>query len=336
MHRVSLFISFTMVAVLGLGAQDYSASAQSYSTPAPLKVPATDVVVFDQDSVLMRLRPDGQPEVLGKTILGTDYHLGFSTNISRDGKRVLFNDFGGARQTFVVNSDGSGRKALTFGDEAAKDTPAWSPDSRFIAYTLLDFNAPHGSSELYIMDADGTNQKRIFKLPNEHASAADPAWSPDGKQIAFALSDGNDGSIWVTDVNGTDVDGTKAHRLSAQSQKAYVGNPVWSPDGKKIAFHSKRNGNFDIHVVNVDGTNEKPLTQNAREDRCPTWSPDGKQLMFTSKRNGNSDIYLMNADGSNQTQITFTRQNEDHPSWARATTNPPTTNPPRTRPPGKR
>lgn len=318
MRKVNLFVSSMMVTVLSIGAHGYSVSAQNYSTRAPLKVPATDVIVFDQDSVLMRLRPDGQPEVLGKAILGANYHLGFSANISRDGKKVLFNDFEGARQTFVVNSDGSGRKALTFGNQAAKDNPAWSPDGRFIAYTSLDFDDPHGSSELYVMDADGINQRRVLKLPNDYVSAADPAWSPDGTQIVFALMDGDDSSLWVTNVNGA-----KAHRLSANSQIAQGSNPVWSPDGKKITYHSNRNGNFDIYVVNADGTNEKQLTQGARENRCPIWSPDGKQLMFTSKRNGSADLYLMNADGSNQTQITFTRQNEDHPSWARATITPP-------------
>jgi len=75
--------------------------------------------------------------------------------------------------------------------------------------------------------------------------------------------------------------------------------PPPSPD--MIAFHSGRDGNFEIYVMNADGTNPTRLTNNPAFDALPAWSPDGTKIAFFSDRDGNGDIYVMNADGTNPT-----------------------------------
>lgn len=84
--------------------------------------------------------------------------------------------------------------------------------------------------------------------------------------------------------------------------------PAWSPDGKKIAFESNRDthdGNYEIYVMNADGSNQTRLTNNKAFDMQPTWSPDGKKIIFVLLHyaGGPDQIYLMNADGSNQTNL---------------------------------
>ena len=84
--------------------------------------------------------------------------------------------------------------------------------------------------------------------------------------------------------------------------------PVFSPDGKKIAFTSW-DTNLDpataeVYVMNVDGTGRTRLTNNSFEDSYPAWSPDGSQLAFQSARDGNLEIYVMNADGTHQIRLT--------------------------------
>ena len=95
------------------------------------------------------------------------------------------------------------------------------------------------------------------------------------------------------------------------------GHSVFSPDGKKIAFESFREGNVEIYVMEASGNNPTRLTINAAKDSAPAWSVDGKQIAFASDRDSHSEIYTMNADGSNQTKVianNFTSSNSQ-PSW---------------------
>ncbi|MEH7648632.1 TolB family protein, partial [Bacillus toyonensis] len=93
--------------------------------------------------------------------------------------------------------------------------------------------------------------------------------------------------------------------------------PAWSPDGQKIAFSSFVNSDFQIYVMNADGSNPILLTNNAPgQNKEPTWSPDGQKIAFTSTRDGNQEIYVMNADGSNQTPITNNPANDSQAAWS--------------------
>ena len=83
------------------------------------------------------------------------------------------------------------------------------------------------------------------------------------------------------------------------------GKPFWSPDGKMIAFESNRGSNWEIYVMNADGSGQTNLTNNpTADDGTSFWSPDGKMIAFNSYRDGNFEIYVMNADGSGQKRLT--------------------------------
>jgi len=92
-------------------------------------------------------------------------------------------------------------------------------------------------------------------------------------------------------------------------------NPVWSPDGSKIAFASNKNGNWDIFVVNADGTNLTQLTDSPANEVDPTWSPDGSMIAFISDNEGEGDIYVMKADGSDVVNLTNSPSPERDPCW---------------------
>jgi len=86
--------------------------------------------------------------------------------------------------------------------------------------------------------------------------------------------------------------------------------------GSKIAFESNRDGNYEIYVMNADGSNATRLTNHVGSDRGPAWSPDGTRIAFTSNRNGNNEIYVMNADGSNPTRLTNNAASDSEPAWS--------------------
>ncbi len=163
-----------------------------------------------------------------------------------------------------------------------------------------------GNREIYVMDADGTNQTR---LSNNPAHDDLPSWSPDGTKVAFHSDRDGNFEIYVMNADGT-------NQINLTNNPGLDFQPSWSPDGTKIAFESVRDGNFEIYVMNADGTNPIRLTNNTAVDADPSWSPNGTKVAFHSNRDGNFEIYVMNADGTNQINLTNNPAGDEVPSWS--------------------
>ena len=125
---------------------------------------------------------------------------------------------------------------LTYND-ALDQTPVWSPDGERIAFV----SGGNLNSDIYVMNADGSGITRLTH--NNDASIRRPAWSPDGERIAFVFN----GDIYLMSADGSTVT-----RLTHNNADDWSSSPAWSPDGERIAF-SRRDGNTDIYVMNVDG-----------------------------------------------------------------------------------
>ena len=92
--------------------------------------------------------------------------------------------------------------------------------------------------------------------------------------------------------------------------------PKWSPDGSKIAFHSDRDGHFQIYIMDQDGSNQTRITRNNFNDMYPSWSPDGNKITFASDRDGPLQIYIMDVSGTNQQRITNHDADDAAPAWS--------------------
>ena len=118
------------------------------------------------------------------------------------------------------------------------------------------------------------------------------------------------------DIYTLKADGSDEIRLTYNPRPDAM--PSWSPDGKKMAFISARDGNSEIYIMNADGSNQTRLTDNPTFDLFPSWSPDSRKIIFNSKRDEDEGlrIYTMNADGSEQTRLTNEPYYEMYSSWS--------------------
>jgi Tol biopolymer transport system component len=142
-----------------------------------------------------------------------------------------------------------------------------------------------------------------------------PNWSPDGSRIVFDVNSfddphpkGGNLDIYVANANGTDP-----IRLTS---KMVDHDPVWSPEGTKIAYVHGWDDQAEIWVMDADGSNPRRLTDRRGPNLFRSWSPDGTKIAFASFDGSNADIYVMNADGSDLRRLTDDAAHEDQPAWS--------------------
>ena len=200
---------------------------------------------------------------------------------SPDGKQITYKSWGifnanGFFQSdiWVMDADGANQRNLT--NHIANDwNPAWSPDGMQIVFSsdrdkAWEFDA-WDNRDVHVMNADGTN---IINLTNHPAADTYPAWSPDGRQIAFSSDRNGNLEIYVMNADGTNP-------IKLTNHPAVDRVPDWSPDGLRIAFSTNRDGdwekkpndNWEVYVMNADGTNPINLTNHPAWDTSPSWEP---------------------------------------------------------------
>jgi TolB protein len=200
----------------------------------------------------------------------------------------------------------------------------WCPVSNDIAFETdrdQDSAGPgYPVCELYVIPATGGSATRITRWPGYDER---PDWSPSGQQLVFA-SDRNE-DPYVLARPGEDVlhpanlwkipvTGGLAVRLT--SNPGYENDPVWSPDGSRIAFMADYAGNWDIWVMPAGGGTATQLTFDPAMDDRPSWSPSGNYIAFHSYRSGNSDIWVIPAEGGTAIQITTDPAGDFGASWS--------------------
>ena len=229
---------------------------------------------------------------------------------SPDGRRIVFQGWGDGA-VYVVNADGSGQRTLARRGNA----PAWSPDGRRIAFVI--------TSTIYVVNADGSGHRTLTRLGRDGGFAS-LAWSPDGRKLLFLVVPisaprcGYCSRLYVLNADGSGLrDLTRKLGMSRGPGAGPASDPVWSPDGRMLAF-VRRNTRLGVYVVNADGSGMRNLTPKpmGAAYAAPAWSPDGRKIAFAGERDGNSEIYLMNADGSSQRNLTLNLAYDGDPAWS--------------------
>jgi hypothetical protein len=216
---------------------------------------------------------------------------------SADGARIAYSCQDRAN-TCTADADGSSVNVLDASGLSPQIAPSWSPDGRRLAIQNSGLcGSGCGFSNLYRIDsADGGDQIQLID------SGAEPSWSATGRiayTYSYAFYSYPPREIrWLA----ANTPGHSAGLTSGDD----ADHPDWSPDATKIVFRRPVAGNYEIYVMDADGTNQVRLTNNSVYDAHPAWSPDGTKIVFTRSSGDNDDVWVMNADGTGERQLTDT------------------------------
>lgn len=230
-------------------------------------------------------------------------------------------------EIWIMDSDG--RNPVMLKKEEGFDlfNPKWSPDGKKIVYSQYKYK----NSKICIITYHEKKQiifpkKKQIIFPNDSLQYRRASWSPDGKWLAFsgAESTEDDGDIYIMEINGK-------NKIKIASTPNNDLSPIWSPDGKNIAFISgpnygskildveyvKTKGNSDIYIVNIDSKKQIRLTDNPTNDLGISWSPDGRKIVYTSWQDNNYEIFVIDdIDTKSKRRLTNNSVDEWSPIWA--------------------
>ena len=247
-----------------------------------------------------------------------------------DGKSIIFdaNVRGGENfDIFIVDlSDPAKPKQTNLtgppdGPGTKLTVPLWAPagEPRILLYSTGFPNADNWDLGLLTIDARG-KADALINITNADGEGVGQdqagSWSPDGTKITFQsernkIKDRAQMDIFIADVEKRDIG---KNQINLTNHEAEDRLPRWSPDGTAVVFESKRDGNWEIYTVGIDGENLTRITENDKDDVKAQWSPGG--IVFQSKRDGNWEIYRSDPDGNNQVNLSNDPGSDQKPIWS--------------------
>jgi len=204
--------------------------------------------------------------------------------LSPDGRQLVYTSAAAGNSDLYLLRVGGGRAInLTASSPEADEQAAFSPDGETIA-----FRSSRDGGGLFVMGATGESVRRLTD------AGFNPAWSPDGRRIAYSMEGVTDpysrtaeAELWIVDV----ATGERRRRLVGDAVQ-----PAWSPDGARIAFWANSNGQRDLWTVGAESGEPVAVTADLATDWSPEWSPDGRWLYFSSDRAGGMNLFRVAID----------------------------------------
>ena len=242
--------------------------------------------------------------------------IDFNPSISPDAKKLSFiSDRDGNREIYIVDLEwidgysqwrGNDLKNLTNSKENDW-TPVFSPVENKIAYST--YFPENDNYDIFIMNDDGSEKEN---LTNTKKYEKFPQFSPDGSFIIY--QGWQKGKMEIFFVGLLDRNNINITRNAMSNDILSHGNS-FSPDGQSIVFTSERDGNRNIYLMNINGSEIEQLTFHESDDYEPTYSPDGQSIVFTSERDGNKEIYIIFPQTKNLYNLTNSPKDDWNPRF---------------------
>lgn len=294
----------------------------TFAQTPPLRANGKIAFTSDRDGnrEIYVMNPDGT----GLTRLTNNNILDDHSAWSPDGKKIAFlsQNASGAFAIFVMNGDGAGKTEITPVNYLPRSTwngfdvweMSWSPDGTQLIFPNVNSNP----AALMIVNADGSNRRNL-------TNGLYPAWSPDGSKILFMRYHGGvPFSLHTIRPDGDDLQNITPAPLPA-NYSVFDSPPIWSPDGRKIAFTATDFANSEIYIANTNGSNAQSTVHICAEfvpEGCgfnttyPTWSPNGRMIALAIYGNqSGSEIYTQNIEDGTRIRLTDSSGHNSNPSW---------------------
>lgn len=233
--------------------------------------PASAVRWSSSDRAVVRVA-DGVVEAVGfggalvtasSPFGGSDTARAFVT-----GELLVSSDRAGSFDVYTFDRQEPSRLHRVIAGPGREVDAVYAPDGMAIAYVADS----EGNAELYVADADGSNPRRLTETSDDEGS---PAWTPDGRQIVYHVADGRP-QLWIVS-----VDGGEPRQLTREGVNL---QPAVSPDGRTIAFATRRDRDYEIYLMDLDGSNQRNFTSAPGEETLPAWLGDSTIAFLREER----------------------------------------------------
>jgi TolB protein len=202
-----------------------------------------------------------------------------------------------------VHELATGKQRLIASFKGSNSAPTWSPDGRSIALTL----SRDGGSQLYVMDANGGEPKRLMQSP---AIDTEPVYTPDGKTIYFVSDRGGSPQIYRVPAGGGN-----AERVTFSG--SYNISPALSSDGKWLAYISRVNGAFKLHVMDIASGSVSAITETTADEN-PSFSPNSRLIIYSTLLQGKEALMTTTLDGRIKARLAGQGGDIREPDWGPA------------------